>query len=935
MQRAIVVFFLFIFTMDAIGQTLTVRPFPFAQQLFTNQVYKIYQEREGFIWIGTTSSLQRWDGYRLLTFRNNNLHPNLLTDNYIRDIADTPDLLWIVGNKGLTLYRKSTGHFFLPKDKRLVNKWISRVLSDGKDGLWLATGKELYHCNSDCSEIRVVNLWAHIKGTQATINDISLDNTGSLWIMCNEGSLIRRSPNGRFSSMPAIPNGGIACCIFRDDRGNFWVGTWGKGLWQLYPHGNGPHKAYWQQHHVKSISGKGEEDIFYCIRQDSTYGWLWMLSYNKIYIFDLRNGVLKPVDLSAYFSPLQYYTNMIVDKNQNVWLTAYDSGKIISLNNYGIINFQLPQISKFNDSYEEIPNLYSDNEYIWINRQRHGLLLMNKHTHQAIGFPKLNLPEMATMCPAIKPHCVWGALRYYAKAYKLCRYADVVTIIDSVNLETILHKQQPINNIIEVPNGALWMLTEHSLVARLSIPHRISVTADVLHPTAIAPVPHSFSCENDILCAAGRKLLLCTANENRIGCKELASLNFLYEGEEVLSMAAEPDGHLWIATTLARTFRSDNTMRYFYLSPIDSLLQDGLVQDMLATKGGIWVMNDKHIIQYSPKHAKIMCYNAGSENIMVKGFCHQALCTDGDGVLAGGIGGIVHLPNHIILPVIKHPSIFLTNLLVDGQSIFFDSENSSGSTFHHVILPADAHNIEIHLSTLSFNLSTNVRLQYRLSDIESKWTLIKAAMPTAHYNSLPRGKHTLQVRYSQSDGTWSQPIDIAVIERRPAWYESDNAFCCYIVLAGLSFLLLVRHVHVSHARQLQNKVKQAKVDIITKKHHLTDRIVSIINQHIADPEFGLEQILAEMNMSKTTLYRQLKDETDMTPADLIRSIRMRKAIQMLLEQTMSIAEVAYAIGFTSPKYFTRCFKNEFGQTPTEYIHTHTSKDATSKHKQQD
>ena len=60
----------------------------------------------------------------------------------------------------------------------------------------------------------------------------------------------------------------------------------------------------------------------------------------------------------------------------------------------------------------------------------------------------------------------------------------------------------------------------------------------------------------------------------------------------------------------------------------------------------------------------------------------------------------------------------------------------------------------------------------------------------------------------------------------------------------------------------------------------------------------------------------------MTPNDFIRSIRLKRACEMLLSTKKNISEVAYATGFSTPKYFTRCFKEEFNQTPSEYVRSH-------------
>lgn len=99
-------------------------------------------------------------------------------------------------------------------------------------------------------------------------------------------------------------------------------------------------------------------------------------------------------------------------------------------------------------------------------------------------------------------------------------------------------------------------------------------------------------------------------------------------------------------------------------------------------------------------------------------------------------------------------------------------------------------------------------------------------------------------------------------------------------------------------------------------------IIASIEQHLEESEFDLERLSGEMNMSKSTLYRKIKAMTGLTPLDFVRNIKMKRACMMLLARTQTISEVAYAVGFSNPKYFTKCFKEEFGMTPTEYQQSH-------------
>ena len=903
---------LFLLVTSAVcAQELLVRKFPFERRLFTNEVYDLFQDREGFIWLGTTSGLQRWDGHRLLTFRSDGRHPHLLVDNNIRMLADTPDLLWIVSEQGLTLYNKSNGQFSVPRDERICHRHVDGLHSDAADGMWLAIGQRLYHCNSTCTEVEEIDPFASLPEKQA-IDGIYTDSQGALWVMCH-GGLLLRGNKGKFEPMPPLPNQGVACTMYEDAQGRYWIGTWGQGLWQLFPDGDGP-DGHWLRHHVYNTSTGAEEGIFFCIRQDRGKGWLWMLSYNKMFAFRYSDGKLIPVDVSPYLSPHRYYTKMNCDREGNLWVAAYDEGAIVSFDTTGIRNYHIPQLAWQVDAEVDLPNLYADGDFVWLNQQRHGLQLYNRATDELIGLRELHLPEIATLRPSRISGSVWAGQRYYSTAYRLSRKGKVVTVEDTVDLEVVLPDSRPIREIAEDAQGTLWLLTRHHLVAR-SHPSGMLVTADLTAPTAFTLSPS----DKEVLCVAGHTLYRCFVREHHIACRPVASLDFLYENEEVTVMSAEPSGRVWIATTLGRTFRSDNRMSCFEPSPLDSLLQDGLVQDMLADEHAVWVMNDKRIVHYDIGNATITGYDAGTGVIELRGFRHQSLCRDSDGVLAGGYGGFLHLPDRRNDGVTVVPVPVLTDVQIAGKSIFFDGEGAGESTFRHLQLPAGAHHIKLHLSVLTYFPGSSPRMQYRLEGAETEWTNLDAVQPRVFFNRLSRGNYHLYVRCQHADGTWTKPVEVALIERLPAWFESPLAFVLYCLFIVAGIVWLVWYVRRRHARHLQAEVTQAKVAIITASHRLTDEIVLIVDRHLDDPDFGLEQLLAEMGTSKSTLYRQLKAETDMTPSDLIRSIRLKRAGEMLLLRKKTVSEVAYATGFSSPKYFTRCFKDVYGQTPTEYI----------------
>ena len=892
------------------AQNLLIRPYPFAHQLYTNHIYEIFQDQEGYIWIGTSASLQRWDGHWLMNFRNTDEQTYLLADNNISNIADTRQLLWICTSSGLTLYDKQKGHFFPPADKRILNKWINGICNDNADGIWLAIGTQLYHCNATCTNIESVNPFGS-QQEKHQINAIYTDTKGFLWVMCGDGTLMR-GRDGMFDVVPSIPKG-IACTMFEDADGHYWFGTWGQGLWQYLPEGEQGTGESWVQHHVHNDETGSEESIFFCIQQDKTKRWLWMLSYKKLYVFQYDSGKLNPIDLAAYSLPRHDYTNMICDNVGNIWLAANDESSIVSFDSSGIFSFRTLQPSWQTDG--DLCNVYADGNYIWLNWQRNGLQLYDRKQNELTSLHNLNLPEMSVIRPSRGKTAVWVAQKYYSSAYRLIQQQNRVTVDEKVDLEAVLNDSQPIIDLVEDGKGVVWMLTPRHLAARINDLNRSIAIVDIEEPTAIAQSPRT----STLLCAAGRNLHRCKAEERYLTSSNVATFDMLSDNERVIAMSLDSTNCLWLATSMGRTFCSDRSMKNFKPSPVDSLLSDGLIEDILSTPNSVWLMNVNKVVCFDLRRQVATVYQTTDDLVNILRFRHRVICQDGDGVLAGGYGGFTYLPErrkNINTPVV---SPVLTDVLVDGTSIFFDANGASESTFSHVVLPSDAHNIELRLSQLAYYAGTRRPLQYRLKGFEDRWSELESTYPHVAISSLPCGTFNLEVRIAQSDGRWGEPLLVTKVKRLPAWYETVLAHFLYLLLAIVALAGMAWLIQRRQQRRLNTEVLQAKVLAITVDHHLTDKMIAIIDHHLDDSDFGLEQLLAEIGMSKSTLYRQLKTETDMTPSDFIRNIRMKRACEMLLSQKMTVAEVAYATGFSNPKYFTRCFKDIFGKTPTEYI----------------
>src|SRR5690606_18108494 len=95
------------------------------------------------------------------------------------------------------------------------------------------------------------------------------------------------------------------------------------------------------------------------------------------------------------------------------------------------------------------------------------------------------------------------------------------------------------------------------------------------------------------------------------------------------------------------------------------------------------------------------------------------------------------------------------------------------------------------------------------------------------------------------------------------------------------------------------------------------KVLKYIHDNISNPDLNVENLADELFLSRSQLYRKIKALTGQTANEFLRKVRLEKAKQMIESRDNSISEVSYNVGFSSPSYFSKCFKSHFGILPTE------------------
>lgn len=119
----------------------------------------------------------------------------------------------------------------------------------------------------------------------------------------------------------------------------------------------------------------------------------------------------------------------------------------------------------------------------------------------------------------------------------------------------------------------------------------------------------------------------------------------------------------------------------------------------------------------------------------------------------------------------------------------------------------------------------------------------------------------------------------------------------------------LKHIHLAPKDLTINAIDEA----------FMQKLLGYIDQHIADEDFGVSELASMIGMSKPVLYKKIRQLTNLSVNDFVKSIRLKKAMELVKLNRFTIYEVAYQVGFNDPKYFSREFKKQFGKSPRAFM----------------
>lgn len=202
----------------------------------TDEVQKIYQDKEGFLWFATRYGFCKYDGYQITVYKSSLNTPGLLTSNNIYCFADDNDgFLWIGTQEGLNTLNKKTGEIRQYTAPAIPNNAVSCLLVTRENEVWIGTDSGL------CRYVAEKDSFVMYDGKStdgifpaASIKSLFEDSDGDLWVGTWSSGLFRYSrKEDKFYAYPKINERNSAHVIYQDSNRKMWVGGWDCGLFLL------------------------------------------------------------------------------------------------------------------------------------------------------------------------------------------------------------------------------------------------------------------------------------------------------------------------------------------------------------------------------------------------------------------------------------------------------------------------------------------------------------------------------------------------------------------------------------------------------------------------------------------------------------------------------------------------------------------------------
>ena len=435
--------------------------------------------------------------------------------------------------------------------------------------------------------------------------------------------------------------------------------------------------------------------------------------------------------------------------------------------------------------------------------------------------------------------------------------------------------------------------------------------------------------------------------------------------DKISSFYQTKDGTLWLGSNGYGLYRlvkdtKDQRGRFEALTTEDGLAFGGVKGIVEDLNGRLWVTTQNGLSVYDPK-AHVFSNYFENEGLINQHFYWNSAMRDDSGIIyLGSEGGLIEVLGENAESKPKGKLVF-THLMVDNQDAMADGEYLSEdiSIASSIQLRESNRSFSISFSALDYGNEEQTMFSYRMKGLENEWNTLMLGEHSVRYNALPAGRYVFEVRYlSPASSDYYETASIEVVVKPSFWNSWWFRLLLILLLVGLiiygynrrvtelkrreaeQLLNPIREVleESDDPRQLQSRIRNIldnqerymksvsksveadREEVQKNTKPFMERVMEIMEQNYMDSEFGVQEFCDALGMSRSVASKHLNAEAGLPVGQFIRNYRLNMAKEMLSSKTgnRNITEVAYAVGFNDPKYFTRCFTKMFGMSPSSW-----------------
>jgi len=734
-------------------------------------VVRIYQDREGFVWVGTEKGLYRFDG---MAFSQVGAEQGFQVSEVISFDEDVRGRLWVGSRAGLQLREGGRFGWVRPGGKPLLADRGQTLAADDAGGMWLVSGNRLWLLHEDGERNWKVTAPFSEQQRQAVpgLDKVSavFHRNGSTWFGCGaqlcslrQGQLRQYGPD---AGVPADKWLGFLAA--RD--GSLWV----RGIHSVRALAPGS-----EQFVARDMPGDSADvaassiDIAQdhegrVLTRSSTGLARW--NGERWELFGTDDGLPK-VGISA----------LIVDQDGTLWIGTYGRGLLHWSGGDAVANWTSAQglSGSLIWSIARAPS-----GAVWVADDWGGSVIGPAQDH-AEPWPLAVAPPHQTRTVLAAAD---GSIWYFLFDGRVLRYAP-----DSRETRVVATLPFLVRGAFRDSQGRFWAYTLGGLYALDGATGRMERAAPDLIPTSM--------CSDLAEDRAGRLWAACSAGLFRYGNGRWAHVKV--EPEEALggyeNVAVTPDGRLWLSSLqpglLGGAAGDADSVK---LTPVDDpLLADSRIYFLRADRRGrLWVGGNNGVDVLSGQRWTRLTSRDG---LLWDETNHGAFHADEDGsVWIGTPVGLSHLlkPEELLAPRELHPWFV---------SAFYNGQELAGAHAQADFGVGGA--LMLRFAVLGNSSGSPVRFRYRLSDIDNDW--VDAPAREARYAALPPGSYRFELQaVDENQRRLSAPISLS-FTLRPPWWRSSPAFAGAALLLLAAIVLAWRwrvRVLVKHAQRLEQAV---------------------------------------------------------------------------------------------------------------------------------